>query len=563
MNNNYQEIKENGAYKLIYNLSFIVISGEDSAKYINSQTTNEVVSIENGKGLSNNLVERKAHIKAHFTIHKIEDKFIILCEKEQAENLKQHLEDFHFTEDFELEDLTENKEILMIRGEKSLDFINELKLNIENIDNYNIYSLKHEDLQYYLISNNEFGDSSLFFIYDKNSDLKNIFQNVIKDLNIIDLDEKNEEIIRIEEGNIKYKVDFDSENILPETGFENFSVSYTKGCYLGQEVIARIKTYGTIPNALIGLVFENDLAPYNSDIYINNKKVGIIKSGVFSPILNRNIAFAYLNKEFRKPDEEIIFIDENKEYKAKVHLLPFIKVLSKEEKAKQYYEKALTIFAENKEEEAVNLLKKAIKNKPDFSDAYESLGVILSRLEKFEEAIEIMTKLTEIAPDEPMARTNLSIFYMKIGNKEEAEAQMAKATTIKFMNAMKENKNKKALEQKKKEEIEAIRERMEMFKEVLETEDPDDLIANYGMGKSHFDLEEYEGCKKYFEKAIEIKKDYSMAYLYLGKALEKVGKNSDALDIYQKGVIVASQKGDLMPLKEMEQRKLILSNLNL
>lgn len=554
-----KSIKENGAYKILDNISVLLIKGDDAGKYINSQTTNDLLKLESGQGVSNNLTDRKARIKAHFTIHKFSDKFIILCDNNQSENLKQHLDEFHFTEDFELEDITSQKEVLMVRGEGSLDFIEKLNPEIMNINNYDIYDLNYNDNQYFVIANNEFGENSLLFIYDKESSLKNEFKNIIDNLKINYLNSDIEEILRVEEGNIKYKVDYDSENILPETGFENFSVSYTKGCYLGQEVIARIKTYGTIPNALIGLIFEAEMPSYNSLIEINGKKAGIIKSGVFSPEFNKYICFAYLNKDFRKPEEYIEFDINDKKYKAQIKLLPFIKALSKEEKAKQYYETALTVFAENKEEEAVKLLKKAIKNKPDFSDAYESLGVILSRLEKFEEAIEIMTKLTEINPDEPMARTNLSVFYMKIGNKEEAEAQMAKATTIKFMNTMKENKNKKALQQKKQEELEAIKERMEMFKEVLETEDSEDLIANYGMGKSHFDLEEFNESIPYFQKAIELKKDYSMAYLYLGKSLEKINKNSEALEIYQKGIVAASQKGDLMPLKEMEQRKLVLS----
>ena len=123
---------------------------------------------------------------------------------------------------------------------------------------------------------------------------------------------------------------------------------------------------------------------------------------------------------------------------------------------------------------------------------------------------------------------------------------------------MEESKYKKAIEAKKKEEIEAIKERMEMFIEVLETEDAEDLIANYGLGKSYFDLEEYTKALPYFQKAIEVKKDYSMAYLYLGKSLEFIEDKQKALETYKTGITVASQKGDLMPLKEMEQRKLKL-----
>ncbi len=560
MFSDYQKIKELGAYKFLNNLSIISVSGKDAGSYINSQTTNETINLTNNKGVSNNLVDRKAHFIAHFTFHKIDDnEYILLSEKNQVENLKEHLENFHFTEDFEMNDISDQKEVFMIRGEVSNEFFEELlKQDLSKIENYDILKIEHNN-KLFLIANYELGDNTIILIYNKNDSIKNEALSLIEKYNLIELNDQLSNIFRVEEGRPNYNIDFDSNNILPELGFEKFSVSYSKGCYLGQEVIARIKTYGTVPNALCGLIFEDKTPLSNTKITLNGKNIGTIKSIVFSPFFNKNIALAYINKEYRKPDEMINFEIDNINYSATVKLLSFYNSVSKEDKAKEYYDKALLLFAENKENESIMLLKKAIKNKPDFSDAYESLGVILSRLENYEEAIQVMTKLTEISPNEPMARTNLSIFYMKIGNKDEAEAQMAKATTIKFMNAMKENKDKKVLEAKKKEEIEAIKERMEMFKEVLETEDSEDLIANYGLGKSYYDLEYYNLAITYFQKAVEIKKDYSMAFLYLGKSLEKENKIDEALSVYKKGIIAASQKGDLMPLKEMEQRNLVLS----
>ena len=49
-------------------------------------------------------------------------------------------------------------------------------------------------------------------------------------------------------------------------------------------------------------------------------------------------------------------------------------------------------------------------------------------------------------------------------------------------------------------------------------------------------------------------KDYSAAYLLLGKTLEKLSENKKAIDVYKKGIAAASKKGDLMPLKDMQNR---------
>ncbi|MBC7473064.1 MAG: tetratricopeptide repeat protein [Candidatus Sericytochromatia bacterium] len=561
----YQQVRENGGYRLIHNLSLIQVTGQDAASYINTQTTNDVLTINDGFGQANNIVDRKAHFKAHFTIHKLNNSFFIISENNQAEILQEHLDTFHFNEDFEMENISEEYNFIQLEGDHSKPIVESIiKEKITNIELYSVHKFNYLDTNLYLFSQSQInGKGILIAVENKQYEsFKNEIIQKSKEYNLIEIDENLFDVLRVEAGIPKYITDINENNLLPETGLEKFSVSYNKGCYLGQEVIARIKTYGTVPKSLIGLIFEDKLPPFNSEVIINNKNIGLVKSGVFSQMLDKNIALVFLHKDYRKPDENIEFTVDEQIYRAKVSLLPFYRDLSDEEQAKQLYENALIVFAENKEDESVVLLKKAIEKNPNLYDAYESLGVILSRLEKYHEAIEVMTKLTEINPEEPMARTNLSIFYMKIGNKDEAEAQMAKATALKFTKAMKDNKAKKALEVKKKEEIELIKERMEMFIEVLETEDSEDLIANYGLAKSYFDLEQYDDSIKYFEKAIEVKKDYSMAFLYLGKSLEFINKKEKAKEIYKRGIIAASQKGDLMPLREMEQRKLLLDKNN-
>lgn len=556
------QVRRTCGYKILDNLSLIKVTGSEASKYINTQTSNDVTALQDYEGQSNTLPDRKGHLMASFNIYNLKDKFFILAEKEQANTLSEHLEKYHFTEDFEQEEITEQYKFISVQGNESKNIINNIfNLNINEIVEYQIKELKYQDKKIYLINKDEIGDSG-FLIILENDIYSTFVENLIeigKKFDLQNITDNVMNVLRIEAGIPKFGIDMNQENLVPETGLELNSVSYSKGCYLGQEVIARIKTYGTAPKALIGLEIEgNEIPEFGSEVKIDNKVVGTIKSSTYSPSLKKIISLVYLHKEFRKPDELIEFESNEQKFKGKVKLLPFYKKLSNEELAQSYYDKALILFGDNKEEDAIELLNKAIELNPNFPDAYESLGVILSRLEKYEEAIEVMNKLTEVKPDEPMARTNLSIFYMKIGNKEEAEKQMALATTIKFKKAMEKSKAKKALEAKRKEEIEAIKERMEMFKEVLETEDSEDLIANYGMGKSHFDLEEYNDSIPYFEKAIQIKKDYSIAYMYLGKSLEKVENKDKALEIYKKGITVASQKGDLMPLKEMEQRKLLL-----
>ena len=104
------------------------------------------------------------------------------------------------------------------------------------------------------------------------------------------------------------------------------------------------------------------------------------------------------------------------------------------------YEKAVDLFAQGEAEEACQALLRLIAENPQFSDAYESLGMMYYKRGLLDKAIEWTTKLAKICPDNAMAHTNLSIFYMKSGMKEKAEEEKALATVIKFQNLGKTGK---------------------------------------------------------------------------------------------------------------------------
>jgi Flp pilus assembly protein TadD len=88
--------------------------------------------------------------------------------------------------------------------------------------------------------------------------------------------------------------------------------------------------------------------------------------------------------------------------------------------------------------------------------------------------------------------------------------------------------------------------------------DPDDPIALFGLGNALATLGDWEGSERVLAKSCLVQADNSAAFLARGKALEMLGRENEALSVYRDGMAVASKKGDLMPLKEMERRVLLL-----
>jgi len=184
-------------------------------------------------------------------------------------------------------------------------------------------------------------------------------------------------------------------NILPETGLEHSSVSYNKGCYIGQEVIARIKTYGAPNFALMGLTIEGDVLPISgSEIKLASKKLGVIKSSIFSYSLQKNISLAYIQKDHRSPDIDLDVTIDNKPYKIRTCLLPFYQPQTRKDHSKVIQDKALKLYQEQDDlDQPIALLREAIELDPKNATAYEALGVFLSKQDKLDEAISLMKRL--------------------------------------------------------------------------------------------------------------------------------------------------------------------------
>ena len=124
---------------------------------------------------------------------------------------------------------------------------------------------------------------------------------------------------------------------------------------------------------------------------------------------------------------------------------------------------------------------------------------------------------------------------------------------MQFEQLIEAKQKEKAKESQAKEE-EAERERqVGLFKQVLEI-DPIDQVANFGLGSIYFERKQYEDALPLLETVVEHFKDYSAAYLVLGKTHQMLGQDETAVDIFRRGIAAASKKGDLMPLRDMQNR---------
>jgi len=310
----------------------------------------------------------------------------------------------------------------------------------------------------------------------------------------------------------------DVQKFIHETTLNLWSISYQKGCYLGQETAQKIQNNRGA-----------QLAPY---LIMDN---------------DQHLHPVYLERIDRVVGKKIQLTSG---LSGIVTDYPYFKNITKKEKADEILYFASLAFQAEEWEKALCMIQLSIDLYPS-EDALEMQGVLLGRLERFDEAIKSMDLLEELNPQSVMASTNKSMFYMKLGQIELAEVEKSKATVKSFAKFGEEAKEKKAIEAlKAREEAEEL-EREKMFNQVLEI-DPDDTIALNGMGSLALKRKDFSAARSYLEKVVALDPKYSVAYLNLAKSLIELKDMECAQITLQKGIERASLKGDLMPAQEMQ-----------
>jgi folate-binding protein YgfZ len=135
------------------------------------------------------------------------------------------------------------------------------------------------------------------------------------------------EVLRVEAGIPRFLADMTEDTIPLEAGLEARAISFTKGCYVGQEVIVRVTTRGggRVARKLVGLLVEDgaDPPPAGAALHVGERAVGRVTSAVFSPRRSGVIALGYVHRDFTEPGTRLEIHHDARSLAAVVHALPF------------------------------------------------------------------------------------------------------------------------------------------------------------------------------------------------------------------------------------------------
>jgi folate-binding protein YgfZ len=279
----------------------LLLTGSEAAEYLQGQVTNDVESLAPGQGCYAALLTHKGKVVADMRILRGPDSLLIDTEPQALAALARNVDMYSIGRDVQLSDVTDERAILSLVGPAA-----RAALDVEPPPD------EHAWVE---------GEHGIYVTTDLGVDVIAPAADadaVRAALGVEPVSVEAAECVRIESGRPRHGIDFDTETIPQEAGLNERAVSFTKGCYVGQETVARLHYKGKPNRHLRGLKLSEP-GQMGDVVMLGDREVGRLGSTAVSP-LHGPIALALVRRE-AAPGAEVT-VGEGRE-NAVVEALPF------------------------------------------------------------------------------------------------------------------------------------------------------------------------------------------------------------------------------------------------
>lgn len=302
-----------GRYELA-NSCLIELTGEDRKAWLQGQVTNDLRTIQSGGSGAFCICTPTGQMIAACDMWSLSDRFLIRAHRQSEEAILKRVQQMVVMEDVQANDLTPNYKLISVQGPTATRELKEM-MELPSLD---AGITEVEGAQVICLRSNRTGLGGWDLLLPVTA--KKVIKKLESDFTLID--ERAFNAARLEVGIPRFGQDMDEKTLPPEMGpaFESRHISYTKGCYTGQEVLMRIHSRGHTNKTWMALVSDRPLIAGQTVSHGSRADAGVVTSGADSPQFGF-IAGAMLRNEAAF-DGEIVTV--NGEFEAEVRPFPLL-----------------------------------------------------------------------------------------------------------------------------------------------------------------------------------------------------------------------------------------------
>jgi tRNA-modifying protein YgfZ len=280
----YRALREEAGF-LVRARAALLVSGPDAAEYLQGQLTNDTEAIGADEGRYAALLDRKGHLTADMRVLRLETGLWLDLEPSAGDAVLKHLRMYSVGRDVEVEDVTERWAVISVIGPRAGELPGFEGLGPEHAQRFRQWD----------------GTDVLGVATDVGVDLivraedAAPLEGALAEAGAVQVSEDAAEVVRIESGRPRFGLDMSSDHMPAEAGIVERAVDFEKGCYIGQEPVARLHYRGKPNRTLRGLRLSGPAA-HGEPLHLGDREVGTIGTSCISPA-HGAIALAIVRRE--------------------------------------------------------------------------------------------------------------------------------------------------------------------------------------------------------------------------------------------------------------------------
>jgi folate-binding protein YgfZ len=307
----------------------IVVSGADRASYLQGLLTNDIAALKPGRGCYAAYLTAQGRMIADLHVYELGDVILLTMAGDTKDTVLSKLDQLIFSEDVRLGDVTATFAQIAVIGPEAAAIVSGLLTGptaaaLVALQAHGNLRALWDGEPAIVARIDDAGEGGFDVFVDRAKAAR--FMAAIGEAGAVPLDLPTAEAIRLEAGVPLFHRDMDEETIPLEAGIESRAISFTKGCYVGQEVVIRVlhRGHGRVVRKLVGLLVDGHQTPAPDAVVRGaDRDIGRVTSSAFSPALQRPIALAYVHRDFLAPGTTVTIEGAT----AEVRALPFVSLV--------------------------------------------------------------------------------------------------------------------------------------------------------------------------------------------------------------------------------------------
>jgi len=286
------------------NRATLSITGGDRVRWLNGMITNNVRDLAVGHGIYAFLLNPQGHILADLYAFNRGDSILVNTAQSQVEKILATFDHYIIMDDVEVVNVSDKSSSTAIAGPQAQKVLRAAGFNVDPLERLQISGIIWHEKEVFVVR----GDNPAvdwYEIWASSQDAKSICDSLRKS-GATSLSDSAGELLRIASGVPKYGSDIRERDLPQETSQER-ALNFNKGCYIGQEIVERIRSRGAVHRKFAGFEVQGLLPSLGTKIQLDGKDVGEITSVATLPTPHgrRNVALGYIRREIASPDKPL------------------------------------------------------------------------------------------------------------------------------------------------------------------------------------------------------------------------------------------------------------------